>query len=80
MSRSFLHRKDRLRRSPEMKMARTEAGINTAITDHLIVLFRDVSDKALNELHNRNCFFHILLIFMAVVMESDKVAIVFVNP
>lgn len=39
-----------------------------------------MSDKPLYEFHNRDSFFYILVIFVSVVMESDKVAVVFVNP
>ena len=56
------------------------AGIDAAITDHFIVFFRNMSDKPLYEFHNRDSFFYILVIFVSVVMESDKVAVVFVNP
>lgn len=55
-------------------------GINAAITDRFIMLFRDVADKTLYEFHNGNRFFHILIIFMTVVMEGDKVAVIFINP
>ncbi len=54
--------------------------INVAITDHFIMLFRDMTDQAFYELHNRKCFFHKDVIFVAVVMESNKVAIIPVNP
>lgn len=37
-------------------------------------------DETFYELHNRKRFFDIGVIFVAVVMESDKVAIIFVNP
>ena len=56
------------------------AGIDTTITDHFIMLFRNMPDEPFYEIHNRNGFFHIPVIFMPVVMESDKVAVVFVNP
>ena len=55
------------------------AGIDAAITDHFIMLFRNMPDEPFYEIHNRNGFFHIPVIFMPVVMESDKVAVVFVN-
>ena len=55
------------------------AGINAAVTDHFEMLFRDMADQTLYELHNRKGFFHIGVIFVAVVMESDKVAIIFVS-
>ena len=54
--------------------------INAAITDHFVMLFRNMADEAFNEFHNRKCFFHIGIIFVSIIMESDKVAIVFVNP
>ena len=54
-------------------------GIETAIADHLIMLLRDMLDEALDELHGRNGFFYILPIFMAVVMESDRFPVIFVN-
>ena len=44
------------------------------------MLFRDVLDETFYEFHNRECFFHICVILMPVVMESDKVAVIFVNP
>lgn len=56
------------------------AGINTAITDRLIMLFRDMLNEAFDEFHNRDGFFDILFIFVAVVVKSDKIAIILVNP
>lgn len=55
------------------------SGIDAAIPNHFIMLFRDMTDEALYKLHNRNGFFHVFVIFMAVVMESDKITIVAVN-
>lgn len=57
-----------------------DEGNEFVIADHFIMLFRDMAYETLNEFHNRNRFFHILFIFMAVVMESDKVAVIFINP
>lgn len=37
-------------------------------------------DEALNEFHNRNGFFYVFVIFMAVVVESDKISIIFIDP
>ena len=56
------------------------AGINAAVTDHFEMLFRDMADQTLYGLHNRKGFFHIGVIFVAVVMEGNKVAIRVVNP
>ena len=55
------------------------AGIKAAIADHFIVLFGDMADQALDELHDRDSFLHIFVVLMAVVMESDEVAVIFVN-
>ena len=44
------------------------------------MLFRDMVDEALYEIHNGKSLFNIGIIFVAVVMEGDKVAIIFVNP
>ena len=46
-------------------------GINTAITYHFEMFFRDMPDQTLDEFKGRNRFCHILIIFMPVVMESD---------
>ena len=54
--------------------------INAAVADHFEMFFRDMPDETFYELHNRKRFFDIGVIFVAVVMESDKVAIIFVNP
>ena len=56
------------------------AGIDAAITDHFIVLFRDMPDEPFYEIHNRNGFFHIFVIFVPIVVESNKIAVIFVNP
>ena len=57
----------------------TMTGINAAITDHFVMLFRNVADEPLYERHNRDGFFCILVIFMTIVVESDKIAIILVN-
>ena len=56
------------------------AGIETAITDHFVMLFRDMPDKTLYELHDRNRFLHILSIFVPAVMEGDRITVIPVNP
>ena len=55
------------------------AGVNAAIPDHFIMLFRDVLDEALHEFHNREGFLDVCVIFMTVVMEGNKVTIIFVD-
>ena len=56
------------------------ARINAAITDHLVMLFWDVPDQPSDEFHNGDCFFHVFTIFMAAVMEGNKVTVVAVDP
>ena len=56
------------------------SGIDAAITNHFIMLFRDMLDKTLYKFHNWDSFFNILVIFMAVVMKSNKITIIVVNP
>lgn len=58
---------------------RPSAGIEATIANHFIMLFRDVLDKAFNKVHNGKSFFHILVIFVAVVMKGHKVTIIAVN-
>ena len=55
------------------------SGVKTTITDYFIVLFRNVLDETLYEFHYRDGFLHVLVIFVSVVVESDKVTIIFVN-
>lgn len=56
------------------------AGINAAITNHFIMFFRDMAYKTLYKFHNRDSFFHVFVILMTVVMKSDEVAIIFIDP
>ena len=55
-------------------------GVNAAITDHFVMLFWDMADKALYKFHNWDRFFHIPVILVAVVMESDKIPIILIDP
>ena len=55
-------------------------GIKSTVAYHLIMLLWDMLDEALNEFHNRNGFFYVFVIFMAVVVESDKISIIFIDP
>lgn len=52
----------------------TMSGIKAAITDHLEMFFRDVPDKAFDKIHDRNGFLNVLVIFVTIVMERDKIA------
>lgn len=53
----------------------TMSGIKAAITDHLEMFFRDVPDKAFDKIHDRNGFLNVLIIFVTIVMERDKIAV-----
>ncbi len=57
----------------------TVSGINTIVSDHLEVLFRDMANQSLDELHGRNFFDNEFFIFMPVVMEGDIVAVIMVD-
>ena len=50
--------------------------IQTAIADHFKMFFRDVSDETFYEIHNRQSFFHILFILVAVIVESNGISII----
>lgn len=54
-------------------------GIDATIMDHFAMFFRDMLDKTLYKFHNGDSFFHISVIPMAVVMESNKVAVIVAN-
>lgn len=54
-------------------------GINAAVADHFIMFFRNVSDKATYEIHDRNGLLYVGIIFVPIIMKSDKVTIIFIN-
>lgn len=56
------------------------ACINAAITNHFVVLFWDMSDEAFYKIHNRDSFLNIAVILVTIVMESNKVTVILVNP
>ena len=43
------------------------------------MLFGDVLDKAFNEFKSRNGFLHICIIFMSVIVKSNRIPIVIIN-
>ena len=53
--------------------------IKAAVADHFEMLFGDMADEAFDEIHGRDSLLHILPIFMAVIMEGDKVTVIAVN-
>ncbi len=44
------------------------------------MFFRDVTDETFDEIHDRQGLFHIEIIFMAVIVESNGISIIPVNP
>lgn len=56
------------------------SGIDPVVTDHFKILFRDVLSEAGDKIKGRNGFHDEFFIFMAVVMEGDRITIVRINP
>ena len=54
-------------------------GVDFTVADHFKVLFRDMTDEPLNKINGRNGFFHIGIILMSVVMESNRFPIVMID-
>lgn len=57
----------------------TISGIESTISDHFEILFRDMLDQAFYKLHDVNGLFYVRVIFMTIVMESNLIPIIFVN-
>ncbi len=53
--------------------------IETAISDHFEMFFRDMPDETFNEIYSRNSLFDILIVFMSIIVEGDIFAIIFIN-
>ena len=53
--------------------------IQAAIADHFKMFFRDMPDETFDEIHDRQSFLHILVVFMAVIVESDGIPVIPVN-
>ena len=54
--------------------------IQAAIADHLKMFFRDMTDETFDEIYDRQSLFHILFILVPVIVESNGIAIIPVNP
>ena len=57
----------------------TVSGIKATIPDHLEMFFGYMADQAFDEVDSRNCFDDIFIIFMAVVMKSNRIPIIRIN-
>ncbi len=44
------------------------------------MFFWNVTDQSFDEIHNRESFFHICVIFMAVVVKRNRISVIAVNP
>ena len=44
------------------------------------MFFRDVPDKAFDKIHDRNGFLNVLIIFVTIVMERDKITGIRIDP
>ena len=56
------------------------ASIQAAISNHFKVFFRDMTDQPFDEVDGRNRFFYVFIIFMTIVMESNGLSVIVVNP
>ena len=55
-------------------------GVNAAVMDYFIVFFCDIAYESFYKFHNRNRFQHKDIIFVLVVVESDRVTIISIDP
>ncbi len=63
----------------EFRVHLTVSGIQAAIPDRFKVFFRNVADQTLDKIHNRKSLFHICVVFVAVIVERNRIAIIAVN-
>ena len=56
------------------------ACIQAAIADHFKMFLRDMPDQTFDEVHNRDRFLYIFIIFVSIVMKSDHRTIIYVDP
>ena len=57
----------------------TVSGIKTAVADHFEVFLWNMRNQTLYKFHYREGFFYIGIILMSIVMEGDRITIVFIN-
>lgn len=53
--------------------------IQAAIANHFKVFFWNMADQTLDEIHNRDRFFHLFFIFVTVVVKSNRIAVVVID-
>ena len=54
-------------------------GVNTVVSKHFKMFFRDMYNKPFDEIESRNTFFDGLMVFVPGVVECDVFTIVFIN-
>ena len=63
----------------ELIVRSTMASIKTGVANHFKMPVRDMTDKSGDKIQNGNGFFNIDIIFMAIVVEGNKITIVGIN-
>ena len=58
----------------------TVTGIETIVSGHFKMFFRDVLDQKFYKIQCRKRFFNVCIILVSVVMESDEITIIGINP
>ena len=53
--------------------------VNTIVTNHFEMLFGNMNDEFFDEIPSRNGFGNKFIIFVSVVMQSNKITIVIIN-
>ncbi len=55
-------------------------GIETIVTSHFKVFFRDVLDQEFYKIYGRKCLFYKSIVFVPVIVKCDVAAIIGINP
>ena len=50
--------------------------IDTVITDHLKVFFRDMSDQTADKVHDGDCLLNVFIVLMPVVIKGDILSVI----
>ena len=65
--------------TPELFVRAAVACVDAIITNHLEIRFGDVSNKSFHEIQYGKGFINKFVVFVSVVVESNRITIVFVN-
>ena len=55
------------------------ACVETAIAEHFKVLFRDMANQSFDEINSGNRFFYVFIVFMTIVMKSNRLSVIAIN-